>query len=169
MYIHEHNACWLHDDLYHMIMFACGSQYNVKNYEISHSTVCTNLHKHLIHSICQKNLTCNLLREHIIIIMLHVNVLKLTFLTNFFFSRSTMSASSIVSMVSICLMPMMYGRGEQTKSMRLLGRTGMNTCLQREGRGERERKREREREIFRIMHSHMICKCTKTVWTITVQ
>ena len=103
-------------------------------------------------------------------VMLHVNILKLTFLTNFFFSRSTMRASSIVSMVSICLMhdglmPMMYGRGEQTKSMRLLGRTGMNTCY----RGRRERERERERDLklyIRSLDLYMYKNCVEFQITI---
>ena len=56
----------------------------------------------------------------------------LTFLTNFPLSKLMTTASSM-SISSKCrqeegFMPMMYGRGEQTKSIRLLGNTGIKTC-----------------------------------------
>ncbi len=39
---------------------------------------------------------------------------------------------------------MMYGRGEHTKSIRVVGRTGMNTCY-RGGRGGEGRRGEERR------------------------
>lgn len=56
------------------------------------------------------------------------------------------------------LMPIMYGRGEQQKSIRALGRMGMNTCCGGrgcEGEGVREKER-REPEKDRVTEKERV-------------